>query len=125
MWVYEQITGNLFEDGIELLSTGYSGSGEGKNNPEMQHVADVGPIPCGDYTIEQPIDTAEHGPFVLPLRAATANEMFGRSGFLIHGDSIASPGNASKGCIILSREIRETIWSSRVIALRVVSGKTS
>ncbi len=35
--------------------------------------------------------------------------MFGRSGFLIHGDSVSHPGEASEGCIILDRNVRETI----------------
>jgi hypothetical protein len=46
--------------------------------------------------------------------------MFGRSGFLIHGDSIIRPGTASRGCIILAREIREQIAASGDADLEVV-----
>jgi hypothetical protein len=35
--------------------------------------------------------------------------MCGRGGFLIHGDSISHPGDASDGCIILTRPEREAI----------------
>lgn len=30
---------------------------------------------------------------------------------MIHGDSIARPGTASEGCVILDRSMREQIWS--------------
>ncbi|MDR2925047.1 MAG: hypothetical protein LBU76_03735 [Azoarcus sp.] len=33
----------------------------------------------------------------------------GRTHFLIHGDSMTDPGNASQGCIVLRRELRDAI----------------
>ena len=39
----------------------------------------------------------------MPLIPSPTNEMFGRSEFLIHGDSLEHPGAASEGCIILPR----------------------
>ena len=48
-------------------------------------------------------DSDSHGPLVIPLFAMPENEMFGRSGFLIHGDSVEHPGNASEGCIIAAK----------------------
>jgi hypothetical protein len=50
----------------------------------------------------------------------SANTMFGRSGFLIHGDSIARPGFASRGCIIAGRLIREAIAASGDAGLTVI-----
>jgi len=47
--------------------------------------------------------------------------MCGRSAFLIHGDSIAAPGTASHGCIILARPDRERIAESGVKQLVVVA----
>jgi hypothetical protein len=47
-------------------------------------------------------------------------ETFGRSEFRIHGDSIAHPGMASHGCIILPRAVRDAIWRSGDRALEVV-----
>jgi hypothetical protein len=91
---------------------GYSGAGDNKNVPASQWIKNKGPIPCGIYTIEPPIDTKTHGPYVLWLTPDPANEMFGRSAFGIHGDSLVAPGTASEGCIILSRVSRETIWLS-------------
>jgi hypothetical protein len=32
--------------------------------------------------------------------------MFGRGLFLVHGDSIANPGEASEGCIIMPHGVR-------------------
>ena len=119
MWTYAQKTGNLSQNG-QLVATGYSGCDDGKNNPAMQAVPDVGPIPQGDWTISgPPINTAEHGPFVLTLTAAGANTL-GRSGFLMHGDSVNAPGTASKGCIIMPRTAREQVWNSGDTALEVV-----
>lgn len=43
-WTCAQKTGELQQDG-EHVATGYSGAGEGKNNPKMQSVRNVGPIP--------------------------------------------------------------------------------
>lgn len=120
MWTYEQLTGKLFDNNDQLIAIGYSGHGVGKNQPEYQHVADVGPIPVGIYDIEPPRDTQSHGPYVLPLTPDANNEMFGRSGFLIHGDAVHAPGTASKGCVILSRYIREQVWESHDHSLQVV-----
>jgi hypothetical protein len=113
MWVWRQRFGTMTRAAAGATScVGYSGAGEGKNNPALQTVPDAGPIPVGLYSIEEPEDTVTHGPFVLPLRADPANAMHGRSGFLIHGDSVVDPGTASKGCIILARPVREEIWAS-------------
>ena len=120
MWTYAQKTGNLLQDG-KLVATGYSGGGEGKNDPSMQAVHDVGPIPQGNWTIGgPPINTAEHGPFVLTLTADAGTDVFGRSGFLMHGDSVNAPGTASKGCIIMPRTAREQVWNSGDTELEVV-----
>lgn len=118
-WTYSQASGNLSHDG-ELVATGYSGAGEGKNNPAMQEVHNVGPIPVGSYTIEEPINTKTHGPYAMHLIPGAENEMFGRSAFLIHGDSVVRPGTASEGCVILPRPIREQIWNSGDRVLEVV-----
>lgn len=126
MHTYEQSTGRWFHNG-ELLGTGYSGNGEGKNNPNKDAVHNIGPIPRGLYTIERPIHTSlapvggwPHGPFVLPLTPDPENEMFGREGFLVHGDKINAPGTASEGCIIQSRPVREAIWATGDRDLEVV-----
>ena len=104
-FTYEQATGRLFltEGGAnDLFAEGYSGSAAhgGKNNAHAQCEKDIGPLPRGRYTIGKP--RKGPSPFSLPLTPAADNEMCGRGDFLIHGDSIAAPGNASHGCIIVA-----------------------
>ena len=110
---YIQKTGEIFDIKGNLLGTGYSGHGIGKNNPEMQDVKNVGPIPKGRYQIGEKYDSKHTGPFTIILIPDPKNNMFGRSGFRIHGDSIVAPGTASEGCIILSRNIREIIYENK------------
>ncbi len=120
MWTYEQASGRILHDGTEA-GAGYSGAGTGKNVPEAQAIPNVGPIPRGLYVINEPHDTAKHGPYAMALTPDPKNQMFGRFAFLIHGDSAAMPGTASQGCIILPRPIREQIWASGDRQLTVVA----
>jgi len=120
-WTYSQTSGTLAQDTSEV-ATGYSGAGEGKNNPAMQNVHNAGPIPTGDWTIAgPPSDSPTHGPYVLRLTPAPETETFGRSGFLMHGDSKEHPGTASQGCIIVPRAVREKVWKSGDRDLKVVA----
>ncbi len=120
-WTYAQQSGELAQDG-RPVATGYSGANEGKNNPALEKVPNVGPIPCGSWTITgPPVDTHDHGPYVLRLEPAAETLTHARTGFLIHGDSRANPGTASHGCIILPRAIREQVWQSGDRELLVTS----
>jgi hypothetical protein len=120
MWTYEQKTGRTVDENGHVVATGYSGFGEGKNNPTEETIRNVGPIPEGFYDIQSPVDAPLHGPYTLQLLPDVENVMYGRSGFLIHGDSKERPGQASEGCIILPRFARERIWESGDHRLRVV-----
>lgn len=120
-WTYAQQSGEIEQDGRQVAA-GYSGANEGKNNPAFEKVPNLGPIPRGDWTIVgPPVDTHEHGPYVLRLEPAAGTETHGRCGFLMHGDSRTHPGNASQGCIILPRSVREEIWQSGDTELQVVA----
>jgi hypothetical protein len=110
-WSYSQSTGNMSLDGA-FVGTGYSGNGAGLNNPALQNDPDVGPIPQGSYTIGPAHQDPEKGPVVMALAFDPANQMFGRDGFLIHGDNPAMNHTASKGCIILARNFRQQIAAS-------------
>ena len=114
MLTYSQKTGELQTAVGVLLGTGYAGHGAGVNNPALQSVHDTGPLPQGVYTINPPVDTATHGPYVMWLTPDASNEMFGRSGFGIHADEIAHPGQrlASTGCIVMSNSARVAIWTA-------------
>ncbi len=121
MWTYVQQTGALLQDD-QPVATGYSGFDNGKNNPAMQAVPNVGPIPQGEWTIVgPPVNTPDHGPYVLHLQPTPETNTFGRSGFLMHGDSIESPGCASRGCVIMPRTVREQVWNSGDTDLEVIA----
>lgn len=120
MWKYSQSTGNLYKDG-KPVTKGYSGNGrtlsEGRNNPAMETVVAKGPIPRGMWRIGKPYDSKNVGPFAMPLDPIDHNA-HGRTAFRIHGDNKAN--NASHGCIILPRQVREAIWNSGDRLLEVV-----
>jgi type VI secretion system (T6SS) effector TldE1-like protein len=101
------------DDGTLVLGEGYSGAPGYVNDPSAVSLQGEGPIPMGTYTIEQPINDATTGPFSLPLTPSPENEMFGRSGFLIHGADAAKDVNgaqlSSHGCIVCARPIRQVI----------------
>ena len=110
-WTYSQSSGDLSHDG-QHIATGYSGHAEGLNNPALQDDHGIGPIPQGSYTIGPASVHPGKGPVVMALDPAPANNMFGRDGFLIHGDTAALDHSASHGCIILARPFREQIANS-------------
>lgn len=124
-WIYRQSTGELGLGIYEItytwesfLGTGYAGTGAGRNNPDRDHVKNEGPLPRGWYTIGEPRDTPAHGPFVMRLIPDAANEMHGRAGFLCHGDN--PQHDASLGCIVLARTLREALWKSGTRRLQVI-----
>ncbi len=110
-YTYIQRSGKLLgKDGV-VFAVGYSGRNQGKNNPAMQDVQNMGPIPVGLYRIGDAYTHEHLGPLTMNLTPDAANEMFGRGEFRIHGDSKAEPGMASHGCIIMPHEVRDFIAS--------------
>jgi len=116
-YVYAQKSGKFSLDGKEL-ATGYSGKGDGKNNPDKEGVRNVGPIPAGKYQLSKPRDyKGMKNCFDVTPEGHNALD---RTEFLIHGDSKKNPGSASEGCIILEPAIRKQIAESGITRLRVV-----
>jgi hypothetical protein len=109
-WTYTQATGVTRDPQGNTVATGYSGSGTGKNNSFKESERNVGPIPRGTYTIGNARTSNNTGPVSMDLAATASTHTFGRSAFLIHGDNASH--TASHGCVILPRNIRETINSS-------------
>lgn len=122
---YSQSTGQLTGDSFILsatrpdliinftsnLGTGYAGTGDGRNNPDMQNVPFVGPLPQGQYTIGNPFNyTGGTGPYSMRLTPNSANDMFGRNGFLIHGNNAIN--DASHGCIVCPLATRQLIYNT-------------
>lgn len=113
MWIYGQANGALVEGSARILVAdghGYSGKGACRNEPSAQAIKGNGPIPRGLYTIERVEDSLHTGPFTIVLTPDGRNQMFGRAAFRIHGDD--NEHDASEGCIILPRTVREKIWNS-------------
>jgi hypothetical protein len=124
MWKFQQSTGGLFGPEGTLMATGYAGGNlgrnpEGKNNPHMQFIKNVGPLPQGRYSLGEPVEHATLGPFAIPLIPDPANNMGGRGDFYCHGDT-TPPGNASEGCIVMPRSVRDLMWASDDHQLEVI-----
>lgn len=112
MWFFSQRSGHLFH-GQQFVANGYSGAPGYLDNPDDQQLKDKGPLPVGLYIIEPPIEKhPKLGLFVLPLNPSLSNQMYGRSGFYIHGDNALGNGSASEGCIIMPHDARVAIWAS-------------
>ena len=121
MWTYSQSTGKLLDSDGNLVATGYSGFGPGRNNPTAQGIHNVGPIPQGLWVVGTMVDMQHFGPTVMRLTPAPGTNALGRDGFLIHGDSAIHPGYASHGCIILPGPARQKIGLSKDRALEVTA----
>jgi hypothetical protein len=118
-YVYKQTTGQLMLDN-QVIGTGYSGKGVGKNNPAMQNQKNIGPIPAGDYIIHIRQTDQKTGEPVIILHPAT--ETFGRwpgETFCIQPDS-NPPGNAPAAGIVMPRDVREKIDTAPLTKVRVV-----
>jgi hypothetical protein len=118
-WKYSQSTGKLINPAGSCVGYGYSGHGVGLDNPAQQAVADVGPIPAGQYEIGSFFDDPEKGPIVARLTPLPGTDTHGRDGFMIHGDNEAIDHSASHGCVILPRVVREQVMASNDRTLTV------
>lgn len=109
-WSYSQSTGLLTGHGRTFQC--YSGHGEGLNNPAMEAVHGVGPIPRGQWKMIDHHDSQNTGPYSITL-APMGHDAHGRSLFRLHGDNAKADHSASDGCIVRSpRADREAIWNS-------------
>ncbi|WP_345994076.1 tlde1 domain-containing protein [Sulfurimonas sp. HSL-1716] len=99
---------------------GYSGHGKGWNNPSMQNISNVGPIPQGTYRIGSSYNSTKVGPFALPLISERNTNTFGRFSFLMHGDNQKRNHSASNSCMIFDRAIRKQVDQSGDKILKVV-----
>lgn len=112
--------GKLWLDG-RVLGAAYSGAPGHINKPEDVALKAEGPLPPGQYKIGPAYVDPQKGPVVMALTPCGDQEMYSRGSLLIHGDSIAHPGTASRGCLICSRPYREAIrdCSTHVLTVTV------
>jgi hypothetical protein len=121
-WTYQQSTGILRDLHGVMAGIGYSGLGLYKNSPLAQTLPNQGPIPRGFWDIlGPPVDSLEHGPYVLRLQPYIDTKTFDRDDFLIHGDGLKMPGTASRDCIVMPFPVRKEIWESRDYILHVIA----
>jgi len=123
-WEYSQSSGQMTHvDNKTGKSTplvqGYSGKGKGVNDPSMENVPFVGPIPKGAYDIMPPLWKPQTK-WGLDLEPRPGTNTFGRINFRIHGDNGKNNKSGSKGCIIINDPFRSKIWNSGDHELRVV-----
>jgi hypothetical protein len=110
-WIFFQKTGRLYHNADVYV--GYSGHDAGRNNPAMENVKGIGPVPRGNYTMYGVHSSEKTGPVTIRLRPDDATrariEAMGRDpdSFEIHGDN--AEGNASHGCLIFIRVVRMLI----------------
>lgn len=109
-WTYSQTSGQLRHNGV-LVTTGYSGNGQGRNNPDAEDQTNVGPIPRGRYRIGAAYHNAHTGDVTMNLDPV-GHDAHGRTLLRIHGDSRQHPGHASEGCAIFNKEVRLQIANS-------------
>lgn len=130
-WVYRQSTGQLTHidanGNVDYTANGgYSGYGQGLNNPAMQSVQSrqpgdpAGPIPQGPYSIGAPHYSPNTGPMTMNLSPIDGNNALGRTLLRIHGDNAAHNHTASTGCIIEGPNVRNRIANSNDNCLEVV-----
>ncbi|MES9996536.1 hypothetical protein [Desulfovibrio aminophilus] len=119
IYIYEQSTGKFFDSAGNLLATEYSGAGKGKNNPDMQHVPNIGPTPRGDWEVVG-VDQKRKGHRLI-LRPLPGNTVFETERrpktFQVHGDFLdpVKRGTASQGCIILPSLVRHQLQPGDII----------
>jgi len=106
-WIYRRSTGSLFRNGLPVSEAQcYSGAPGHINDARSEAFVGKGPIPIGVYWCLAPRRHPTLGPIAIPLDPAGSNEMFGRSGFYVHGDNVKQDRSASQGCVICNATTR-------------------
>src|SRR5690242_17454097 len=110
MWTYSQSTGLLSHDS-GYSATCYSGHGTGLNNPAMDAVHSVGPIPRGRWRFGIFFDHPHLGPMVSAL-TPVGHDAHGRTEFFMHGAHTNDHHDSSDGCIIAGPDVRTRVKKS-------------
>lgn len=118
-FVWSQYAGTMTDvESGSVIGLGHAGHDAGRNNPDMEAVHAVGPLPKGFYYIEPERSDAVLGIVSMRLTPVPENIMYGRAGFFIHAPEF------SEGCIVLQTparcEIAEAVRKGRNI-LQVIA----
>jgi hypothetical protein len=112
-WTYQQTAHSILRpDGSLLTDTAYSGHGVGLNNPSLQSVPDIGPIPQGEYTLSPFFTHPRLGNLCARFMPKPGSTTYGRSGFDLHGDNQYRNHTASEGCVVVDKPYRLEISHS-------------
>lgn len=111
-WVYKVSSHNFYLNGTYQFDALYAGKPGFKNDSANECVINKGPLPRGTYTIGPAFYHKRTKAYTMRLTPYPENQMCGRDGFLIHGNSGDHPLSASNGCIILGLNGRITINKS-------------
>lgn len=111
-WVYKVSAHTFYLDGTYQFDAKYSGRPGFMNDSANECVKGKGPLPRGTYTIGPAFYHHKTKAYTMRLTPFIENQMCGRDGFMIHGNSDAHPWDASDGCIILNYHSRKTINAS-------------
>jgi hypothetical protein len=135
MWQFEVTTGKQIDSSGEVRGIGYAGGDcgqrpDGVNNPALENVKNVGPIPTGNYTADRMLlHNYELGHYVIHLSPDVTTRAkiiaYGRDpdSFFWHGDDVGMPGkrSASDGCIVGALDVRELFWNGADHELQVIA----
>lgn len=115
---YVQKTGVLFQYvrgeagwAWNVLGTGYAGKGDGLNNPSKEDEPNVGPIPCGVWSLSFPYEDPHKGKNCFRLVPLTYRGS--RRSFMIHANSKTGGTASSEGCIIMDAAVRQKLAESK------------
>jgi len=129
MFTFEITTGNFRAPNSSLFGKGYSGNGDGKNNPAWEAIKLHGPLPTGLYTAVKMIEHDPHlGWYAIHLKPDASTRIkiisYGRDpdSFYWHGDDIDHPGEASDGCLVSMRSMRLDFWGQEDHVIQCIPG---
>ena len=111
-WVYKVSVHIFYLNGTYQFDALYSGRPGFANDSANECVSMKGPLPRGTYTIGPAFYHHKTRAMTMRLTPFIENQMCGRDGFMIHGNSAAHPLSASDGCIILDMRYRKEINDS-------------
>ncbi len=134
-YTYYQNTGRFIggEGEWKVDTIGYSGKGDGRNNPKSQCIKNIGPAPATQYTLGEctgKMKRTKIRPCSFPMIPVNEQEMCGRNAIFIHGckccdenppecDETEPPcGDCSQGCIILNRQTRMKLREGDIINVK-------
>ncbi|MDT3563578.1 DUF2778 domain-containing protein [Cronobacter malonaticus] len=111
-WVYKVSVNKFYLNGTYQFDAEYSGRPGYWNDSANECISNRGPLPRGTYTIGPAFNHPRTRAYTMRLTPYIENQMCGRDGFMIHGNSGAHPTQASDGCIILNLQGRMAINDS-------------